>query len=299
MTRAADRATVAAMPGNTALAEAVAGRLGVASASVDVRAFPDGESLVRVPPAGAATILFCTLDRPDEKLVRLLLAAGAFRDRGVGRLVLVAPYLCYMRQDKAFRDGEAVSQRIVGYLLAQAFDRVVAVEPHLHRTPDLGAVLPGIEADALPAAPVVAEMARAAGAELLVGPDAESGPWVAAVAERLGLPWIVATKQRSGDRDVRVTLADAGKAAGRRAVMVDDVVSSGGTLAACARALVEAGAAHVEAAVAHALCSDADLAALEAAGVARLRSTDSVVHPTNAATLAPLLAEALAREVRG
>ncbi|MEZ5668257.1 MAG: ribose-phosphate diphosphokinase [Alphaproteobacteria bacterium] len=291
---------IAAMPGDEAAAARVAALLGVRSASVAVHRFPDGESLVRVAEAAATTLLYCTLDRPDPKLMPLLLAASALRDDGAQRLVLVAPYLPYMRQDTAFRPGEAVSQRVIGRLLGARFDRIVTVDPHLHRTPRLDLVFAGTEATALSAAPVLAAMIAAGGAgdAVLVGPDAESAQWVGTVAARLGMPAVTATKRRAGDRRVAVTLPDGAPVRGRPAILVDDVVSSGGTLAACARALVAAGAARVEAVAVHALCGDADLAALTAAGIARLRSTDSVAHPTNAGSLAPLLADALRQEVR-
>ena len=66
-----------------------------------------------------SVLLFCSLDRPDARLAELLLAAGAAREAAVARLALVAPYLCYMRQDMAFRPGEAVSQRHIARLLGQ------------------------------------------------------------------------------------------------------------------------------------------------------------------------------------
>ncbi len=87
-----------------------------------------------------------SLDRPNDKLIELLLAAEAARELGARHLTLVAPYLCYMRQDAAFRPGEAVSQRIDGRFLARSFDAVVTVDPHLHRTARLGDAVPAARA---------------------------------------------------------------------------------------------------------------------------------------------------------
>lgn len=294
--------SVAAMPGNQAAATALAQDLEVPAATIAVHRFPDGESLVRAPEAAETVVLYCTLDDPDAKLVQLMLAAAALRDRGARRLVLVAPYLCYMRQDVAFHPGEAVSQQVIGRFLAERFDRVVTVDPHLHRSPTLDPVFPGIEATALSAAPVLAEMIQDGGpgaedANIAVGPDTESAPWVAAVAARLGWPALTASKIRHGDRDVRITILDTGQVKGRTAWLIDDVVASGGTLAACARELRKAGANLVEAVAVHALCSNSDVAALKAAGIARFRSTDSVPHSSNSASLAPLLATALRQEI--
>ena len=114
--------------------------------------------------AGAdTTILYVPLDRPNDKLLAILFAAEALRRGGAKRLVLVAPYLCYMRQDAAFHKGEAISQRAVGRLLAGIVDRVVTVDAHLHRTVHIGDVFPGIEADDLSAIPAVADFVRTGG----------------------------------------------------------------------------------------------------------------------------------------
>ena len=270
---------------------------------VDMRNFPDGESLVRVPRCAKTTMLYGSLDHPDEKLVRLLFAAAALRDLGAKRLVLVAPYLCYMRQDMAFHEGEAVSQRIIGRVLAERFDRVITVDPHLHRVAKLSAVFPGIEADTLTAAPLLAEaLARDDGPPpLLIGPDAESRQWVDEVARRQGLVTMLAEKIRLGDRDVRIDLPAADRIKGRRVVMVDDVISSGATMIALARILKRAGAASVEVMATHNLSTREAADALRGTGVVRMRFTDSISRGDDvedAIALAPLLAESLAKEMR-
>ena len=294
-------ATVVAMPGQDGPARRLAETLDAPFAEIDVHHFPDGESRVRAPEADGTALVYCSLDDPNAKLVELMLAASALADRGAGRRVLVAPYLCYMRQDTAFAPGEAVSQRVVGDFLAARFGRIVTVDPHLHRTPDLGAVFPGAEADALTATGALADMIAAdPGVEdlLLVGPDAESEVWVSRVAEALDAPYLVGRKVRRGDRDVTIELPGIARAEDRRVLIVDDLVSSGATLIECARLARAAGAASVEAAATHCLSSRADHDALMQAGLARLRSTDTIAHFTNAAPIAPVLAAALEREIR-
>ncbi len=173
------------------------------------------------------------------------------------RLVLVAPYLCYMRQDAAFHEGEAISQKVVGRLLAGSVDRVITVDAHLHRTKDIADVFPGIEADNLSAMPAIAECAARRRPRsrdtIVVGPDAESRPWVSDLAGRLGLTHAVARKTRRGDRSVEIAFADPALFAGRPVLLVDDIVSSGGTLIACAKALAAAGATAIDAIITHAL----------------------------------------------
>ena len=168
-------------------AERLAAALGVRSARVAAHRFPDGESRVTVPLPLPERVAICrSLDHPNDKLVEVILAAETAREHGARSLALVAPYLCYQRQDVAFAPGEAVSQRIVGRLLAGRFDAVVAVDPHLHRVATLAEAVPAKAAVALSAASLFGDFLRerVPGA-LLVGPDEESAQWLAAAGEYL------------------------------------------------------------------------------------------------------------------
>lgn len=260
---------------------------------IATRRFPDGESLVRLPvPLPPRVLLFCTLGSPDTRLVELMLAARTARELGVAHLTLVAPYLCYMRQDAAFQPGEAVSQRIVGGFLAGLFDAVVTVDPHLHRIDRLEQAVPVAQPIVLGAAPLLAGLlASLAPDAVVVGPDEESMRWVAPIAERAGRPHTTFVKTRHGDRDVEVVAESGPPITGRHVVLIDDIASSGRTLAQAARLCLAQGARAVDALVTHALCADEDLRVLHEAGVTRLWSTDSLAHSSNRVELAPLLAQ--------
>lgn len=287
------------LPSSARDARRLAARLGLAAHAIEVHCFPDGELRVTVGPAAATTIVYATLDQPDDKLLALLFAAEALRRGGARRLVLVAPYLCYMRQDTAFHAGEAISQKVMGRLIAETFDRVITVDAHLHRTRNITDVFPGIEAENLSAMPAIADFLMANKVDagtIIAGPDAESEPWVRDLAHRLGADFAIARKSRHGDRSVEMAFADPGLFAGRPVLLVDDIVSSGGTVLACAKALLAAGATSVDAIVTHALFPSETIAAFLAAGLRSVRSTHSVPHPTNAIELDALFADALRGE---
>jgi len=276
-------------------------RLGVPVHMIAQHRFPDGEIAVTVGPAAPTTILYVPLDQPNEKLLTILFAAEALRRGGCSRLVLLAPYLCYMRQDIAFHPGEAISQTAIGKLLAGLVDRVITVDAHLHRTATLGEVFPGIEAEDLSAMPEIAKALRASGldpATVVIGPDAESRPWVEALATLIGAGSAVARKIRRGDRSVEIMFDDPSLIAGRPALLVDDIVASGGTLITCTQALQAAGATSVDAVITHALFPAEMIGAFKAAGIGSIRSTTTVPHPTNAIALDDLFADALACEIR-
>lgn len=276
--------------------------LGVPVHDIALHRFPDGELRVTVGPATATAILYLPLDQPNDKLLALLFAAEALRRDGARRLVLVAPYLCYMRQDTAFHEGEAISQKVIGPLIAGAVDRVITVDAHLHRTKRIDDVFPGVEAENLSAMPAIADFLRASGFEgsaIVVGPDAESEPWVSDLAGRLGLAHAVGHKTRRGDRSVEIAFTKPSAIAGRPVFLVDDIVSSGGTLTTCAKALVAAGATTIDAIVTHALFPPDMIGGLMRAGIRSIRSTNSVPHPSNAIALDAILADALRKEITG
>jgi ribose-phosphate pyrophosphokinase len=272
----------------------IAQAAGIPAALIGRHRFPDGELRLRLPPQlPAHVVLLRSLAQPNEKLVELLLAARTARALGARELTLVAPYLAYMRQDMAFAPGEVVSQRVVGRFLADLFDGLVTVDPHLHRVATLAEAVPVRRPVVLSGAPLLGDfIARRRPGALLVGPDEESAQWVGQAARRHGLAHAVCRKLRHGDREVEVALP-ALDVKGRAMVLLDDVASSGHTLAEAARGLLAAGAARVDVAVTHALFAGDAGALLWQAGVREVWSTDCVAHPSNAISMAASLAAAL------
>lgn len=283
-----------AFPDYQQQAQRLAAALAIPVASVSLHRFPDGESLLRLPPAlPEYVIVYRSLDHPNDKLVELMLCASTARELGAKRITLVAPYLCYMRQDTANHPGEAVSQRIVGKWLAALFDDVITVDPHLHRISRLEQAIPLRNAVALSAAPAIAAfLRRQLPHALLLGPDSEAEQWVAGIAAEIGFEYAVAAKVRRGDRQVEMTLPDKDYC-NKSVVIIDDMASTGRTIAKAARLLLAAGAARVYAVVTHPLfCGDAEQH-IKDAGVTTIWSTDSIAHPTSVIALDMLLAEAM------
>ncbi|MHB8948328.1 MAG: ribose-phosphate pyrophosphokinase [Rhodoferax sp.] len=263
---------------------------------IDRHRFPDGEIKLRLPPSlPDHVVILRTLNDPNEKLIELLLAAQSARELGARHLTLVAPYLGYMRQDVAFEPGEAISQRIVGQFLAGLFDAVITVDPHLHRVATLQQAVPVANALVLSAAPLLSDLiATHCPQALLLGPDEESKQWVAQAAMRNGFDHAVCLKVRHGDRAVEIALPDI-PVAGRHVVLLDDVVSTGHTLAQATRQLLAAGAASVDVAVTHALFVAGAWSMILNAGVREVWSADCVKHASNAISMSGPIGEALIR----
>ncbi len=286
---------VLALPGGEQLAASLASRLRCDCASLQLHLFPDGETGVRitVPVKGRCVVLAGSLDQPDGKTLPLIFAADAARELGARQVGLVAPYLAYMRQDKRFKPGEAVTSRSYARLLSASLDFMVTVDPHLHRIHSLGEVYT-LRTQVVPAAPLIARWLRShVQAPWLIGPDQESEQWVAEVAGLTGAPWTVLAKTRRGDRDVGVRLASRERWPGRTPVLLDDIISTGQTMLAATRLLNKTGLGAPLCIGVHALFDAEAQRQLLEAGVTRVLTCDTILHPSNAIRMAPLLARAV------
>ncbi|WP_431048624.1 ribose-phosphate diphosphokinase [Roseateles sp. L2-2] len=280
------------------LATRLARELGRPLGVITRHRFPDGELRLVLPkPLPADVIVLRGLQhQPNDRLVELLITAPAARGWGVKHLMLVVPYLAYMRQDMEFSPGEAVSQRHIAALLATQFDRVVTVDPHLHRIASLDEVMPKGKGVALSAAALLGRfIAVQEPGAVLVGPDEESGQWVAEAGRAAKLEFAIGRKVRFGDTQVQLAFPDL-EVRGRAVVLLDDMASTGRTLIGSAREALERGASSVDVAVTHALFNGDALPALRAAGVRHVWSSNAVPHESNAVCVAELLATALRRK---
>ena len=276
------------------LTEAMAPMLAARNGRLDWRHFPDGESLVTIEEDldRIDVALVASLRNPDELALPLRYAAATAREFGARSVGLIAPYLAYMRQDKRFNPGEAVSAPLFARFLEESFDWLVTADPHLHRNPELSGLY-RIPVRRLATAPVIADWLRDnLPNAILIGPDSESEQWVSDIAKRAGFPYQVLTKTRRGDRDVEVSLPSIDAAFSRTPVIVDDIVSSGRTSIETLGHLRRLGLPPAVCVVIHPVFAQNAYEQLLAAGPARVVSTDSIPHPSNAISVAGLLAQA-------
>ena len=285
---------VIAMPGNEFLAKPLAALVGGDICPLETHRFPDGETYLRLPETvkSRSVAFVCSLANPDAKFLGLFFAARTARELGARQIGLVAPYLCYMRQDSRFKPGEAVTSRYFASLVSDAFDWLVTIDPHLHRYKALGDIYT-IPAQALHAGPLLGGWIKQHVAQpYVIGPDEESLQWVSEVAGVCGAPYCVLHKERLGDRDVRIapgTLKPLGPAT---PVLVDDVVSSGRTMQEAIRIASAFSRRRPLVAAIHGIFAEKADERLEREG-ARLVTTNTILHASNQIDVAPLLAPAI------
>lgn len=284
---------------NPDLAGRVAGTLGVEPVACEVERFPDGElrPTVGTVRGDDVYIIQPTGRAVNECLVELLLLVDACRRAGALRLTAVVPYFGYARQDRRTRPGQALGARIAANMIAAAgADRLVVVDPH---TPTLEAMCP-IPVETLSAVSLLAGvLAPAAYGSVIVAPDLGAVKLAERYASRLSLPVAVVRKIRTTGALVRAEEL-VGAVRNRQPIIVDDMISTGGTVEAAARLLAEHGAAPDLVVVAtHGLLIGDAADRLRALPVRRLVVTDTV-RPSEqgrpeTCSVSGLLAEAIRR----
>lgn len=283
-----------AYPGHEALAEPLRKALQADAVAFELRRFPDGETYLRVDSdvQDRDVVILCTLNEPDVRVLPLLFMADTLRELGARMVGIVAPYLAYMRQDRRFHPGEALTSAIFAKLVSTHLDWLVTIDPHLHRRASLAEIY-SIPTAVAHAAPLLVEWIRTnVTAPLVVGPDAESEQWVRAVADAVPCPYVVLEKIRRGDRDVSVSaIPNIQQWFGRTPVLVDDIISSARTMTETVQQLRSSGIAPPVCVGVHGVFAAHAYETLQAAGAARVVTTNSIAHASNGIDVSSLLVE--------
>lgn len=265
------------------LADSLAKAMGLQRREFSTRLFPDGESYLRITSdvEGCPCLVVADLSHPNTKYLPLLFLLETLRDLGASQVGLVAPYLSYMRQDRRFVDGEAVTSRIFAKCLSRHIDWLVTVDPHLHRYHSLDEIY-SVPSRVVQGAPALAQWLKTQNNLLLVGPDSESEQWVSDIADYSQHPYVIGEKRRFGDRHVEVTLPNMDAYKHRTAVIIDDVISSGQTILECIKTLKSKRVEHIQCVAVHGIFADGSDQALIHAGLSQLATSNTIPHSSNA-----------------
>lgn len=305
--RPMEKFTILAGTGNPALAEAVAVELGTPLGGCEVERFPDGELEVRLEDSVRGREVFVvqpTSPPVNDHLVELVAFADACRRAAATRVVAVVPYFGYARADRRRARRVPVMGRAVAELLECAgVQQVVTLDLH---SPQVEGFF-RVPVENLTAIPLLAEALRERlePETVVVSPDFGAVDRATVFAQRLGLSVAILAKRRLSGREVEVRQL-IGDVRNRPCVLLDDMISTGGTIAGGVQVLREAGARPGFLVVAtHGLFTEDALERMKDAGVEEAIVTNSVSpressgHTVRRISIAPLLAAAIRRLAEG
>lgn len=271
---------------------------------IEVKSFPDGEIYVRIiPEVENRNIIYVNslALKPNQNLIETLLTIETLRDLGARRILAIIPYMAYARQDSRFKPGEAISIEIVAKFLSRiGIDEIITVDMHLHRIEDPQKIFK-IPIHNITAMHEIAKYIRAnykLENPIVIGPDEEAEQWAKIVAGDLGLEYDVLEKERISGEKVIVKTREL-NVRGRDIIVVDDIISTGGTVVETVKALRKLGARRFLVACTHPLLVKNAYNRIVSLGVEDIIGTDTVLSPISKVSVAPVIAEYITSHIKG
>ena len=213
------------------LARKIAKELKAEYSELITKHFPDGELYIKFETdlKNKEIVLIQTLHPANEQLLEVLLAGYTAKDLGAKKVTLVAPYMAYIRQDKRFNPGEAVSSKIIGNLLS-SFDKIITIDPHLHRIKSLNEVF-HTKAQKLTSNDVIESyIAKNYKSPVIIGPDEESYQWAKEIALSIKAHAAILKKTRFSPNNVKIIIKSPIEIKGKDIIIIDDIISTGKTV---------------------------------------------------------------------
>ncbi|EKD70035.1 MAG: hypothetical protein ACD_46C00664G0002, partial [uncultured bacterium] len=215
------------------------------------------------------------------------------RELGAAQVTLIAPYLAYMRQDKAFHVGEGVSAKYFAKLLSSYFDRLITLSPHLHRIHHLAAIYT-IPTTVLHVTDHIAQwINQSLTHPLLIGPDEESEQWVKCIAEKVHAPYIILQKERLSDNTVSAVMPNIDRHRSLTPILIDDIISTAQTMIAVVKQIKPLQMAPPVCIGVHAVFAENAYQQLLAAGAAKIVTCNTIQHLSNAIDVSDVIARAI------
>ncbi len=288
---------------NPKLVSDIAQNLEIPLGDICITRFPDGETSVQIIDNIRGKDVFIvqsTCNPPNENLMELLIVIDAMRRASAARITAVLPYYGYARQDRKDRPRVPITAKLVANLLvASGADRLLTMDLHAQQIQGFF----DIPVDHLYAAPVFVNHLRQQNFKdvVVVSPDAGGMKIAYAYSQMLNSDLAIVSKQRKGPREV-LSHGVVGNVSGRTAIMIDDLITTGGTLCGAAKILMEAGAREIFAAATHAAFVPESAEKFQASPIKEIVVTDTIPLPSYMAetpiktlSVAILLADAIRR----
>lgn len=244
---------------------------------VEIKKFPDGEKYVRVLGDGnKAIVVQSTFSPQDEHLIELLLLGDALKEKGFEKLIAVVPYLAYSRQDRVTKDGEPISVRAVMKAIGIYYDELYVFDLHNPQTLEF---FPGKAVNLSPARAIANYFKDKIGEGIVLAPDKGALERAKAVAEILNVEFSHFEKKRISPTEVQMTPVDI-DVTGKNVLIVDDIISTGGTMIRAANILKKMGAKKIYVTATHGVFAEGAIERVSKA-VDELAVTNTIPTPVS------------------
>ncbi len=250
---------------------------------INFHQFPDEEILVKIESdvAKRIVIFVANLVHPNSKILPLLFAAQTAKFLGASKIVLVAPYLTYMRQDKVFEPGQGITSIYFAQLISSYFDCLLTIDPHLHRWNNLSAIY-DIPTTALHVTNEISSwIHQHIPNPLLIGPDSESIQWVETIAQQSSAPFTILEKNRKSDTQVAISIPRINQYPNATPILIDDIISTGMTMIETLKHLNSLNMAPAVCIGVHAVFAGDAYQKLLASHIAMLITCNTIPHTSN------------------
>lgn len=277
------------------LTNSITAKLQYQQGKLETRHYPEGESYVRLlcDVKNQEVILVCGLDDANQNAMAIMFFAAVAKELGAKKVGLVAPYLGYMRQDKRFKDGEAITSNIFAGFLSKQVDWLLTIDPHLHRHKTLEEIY-SIPCLTLHTTNLIANWIKNnVENPLLIGPDSESQQWVEEVAKIADVPFIILSKVRYGDEDVKVSIPQVKKYKTHTPILIDDIIATAGTMIATINHLKNAGMQNPICIGVHAIFAGDSYQKLKSTTSNKIITCNTIEHFSNQIDVSNLIANSL------
>jgi len=250
--------------------------------------FPDGEIYIRLLEKPENEVVLVQNTYPNDGIIAAVVTMQALKSEGAKEITLVIPYFGYGRQDRKFLDGEPVSAEAIAKILSVYADRVILVDPHKDYIKEFF----DVEAKVLHAYETLGEMLYPLDIDVVLAPDIGALDRAKNVAKILGVDWDYLEKKRISGEEVEINPKEL-DVEGKNVAIVDDIISTGGTIIEATKALKSQGAKNVYAACVHGLFTKFAIHKLAQSPIDDVRVTDTIESPLSVGSVASIIARAL------
>ena len=272
-----------------ATAEEVAKQLKIPLAKTTIKRFPDNEIYVRIhDDIKDQNVALIQTAYPDTNIIELFILQDAIHQAGAKELTVIAPYLGYSRQDKQFNVGEPISARAIAEHISLHATKVITIDPHKEHLLDFFT----IPASSYSAVTLIAKYFKNKNIDFILAPDKGALDRAEQAAKQIGCSYDYIEKTRIDGSTVTMKPKKI-NVEGKNVAIIDDIISTGGTMAQSIKQLKQQGAVKVLAACTHGLFIGSAIEKLQTAGCDEIIATDTIPNSFDKIKIAPLLSEIL------